>query len=360
MSLETLQPAIDMGKMEAFINKVMGDMSGAVVGLMCALGDRLGLFKALMAYGPATSVEFAAHAGVDERYAREWLSALTSARYLEYDPASQTFILPPEHAGALAEEGGMTFMGGAFQLLHGLVGTLDQLVEAFRSRRHVPQESYNENLQCGMERMSAVWFENMLVQQWISSIPDVQAQLEHGVHVADIGCGSGRALITLARAFPKSRFVGYDSFGAAISHATANAEAAGVTDRVRFEQRNVLAGLPEQYNVITTFDALHDIVDLRAGLGAIRRALLPDGRYVLLEPNCSDKLEENIGPIGALMYGTSVLYNLPVSLAHGGDGVGTLGLPESKVRQLCAEVGFKSVYRLPVMHPLHALYEARP
>lgn len=357
---QTASPTFDMVKMGSFMNKVMSDLSGAVVSTMCTLGDRLGLFKALFANGPATSAELATVAKINERYAREWLSALASAGYLEYDPANRNFTLPVEYAPVLAQEGGPMFMGGVYQHLPGLSGQLDQLAEAFRHGGGVAQEAYGEDFREGMERISAGWFENMLVQQWISAIPDVQDKLERGALVADVGCGSGRAIIKLALAFPNSRFVGYDMFPPAINRANANAELAGVADRVRFKEWDAVNGLPEQFDLITTFDVIHDIANPLLVLKGFRRALRPDGTYLLLEIKCSEKLEENAGPVGAILYGTSVLYCTPTSLANGGDGLGTMGLPWPKVRELCAEAGFSNVRWHPLDNPFNVLYEVRP
>jgi SAM-dependent methyltransferase len=359
-SMEAPPPALDMVKLQTFMNKTMEDMSGAIVSFMCTLGDRLGLFKSLAADGPATSAELAARVCISERYAREWLSTLASAAYLEYDPASGRFALPPEHALILAVEGNPMFMGGGYQLLAGLLGPLDQLMRAFRHGGGVRQEDYDENLRDGMERVSAGWFENLLVQQWIPALPDVQAKLEQGADVADVGCGAGRALIRLALAFPNSRCVGYDVFRPAIARATANVEMAGVADRVRFEQRDLADGLPGQYDLITFFDSLHDVRDPGAGLSSVHQALKPGGTCLVLEMNCADRLEQNTGPMATMLYGTSVLYNLPVSLAGGGAGLGTMGLPESKLKELCIGARFSHVHRLPVQNPFHALYEVKP
>jgi SAM-dependent methyltransferase len=358
--IQTAPPTFDMVKMGSFMNQVMGDLSGAVVSTMCTLGDRLGLFKALAANGPATSAQLANIAEINERYAREWLSALASAGYLEYDPSNGHFTLPPEHAPVLAQEGGPMFMGGVYQHLPGLSGTLDQITEAFRHGGGVGQEAYGEDFREGMERISAGWFENMLVQQWISAIPDVQDKLERGALVADVGCGNGRAIIRLALAFPNSHFVGYDMFSPVINRARANAEFAEVANRVRFEQCDAVNGLPEQFDLITTFDVIHDIANPRAVLKGFRRALLPDGAYLLLEIKCSEKLEENAGPVGAILYGTSVLYCTPTSIANGGDGLGTMGLPWPKVRELCAEAGFSNVRRHLLDNPFNVLYDVRP
>jgi 2-polyprenyl-3-methyl-5-hydroxy-6-metoxy-1,4-benzoquinol methylase len=349
----------DMMKMQAFMGRIMDDMSGTVVSMMCALGDRLGLFKDLAGEGPTTATELATRTGTNERYVREWLSVLSSAGYLEYDPTSKRFTLPPEHAMPLAGEGSPTFMGGAYQQLPALLGQFARIEHAFRKGGGVPQDAYDENLYEGMERISAVWFDHLLVQQWIPTVPHLQARLEHGARVADIGCGSGLALIRLAQAFPNSRFVGYDGYALAITRAHANAAAAGVVDRVRFEQLHVIDALPEQYDLVTTFDMLHDAANPHMLLHAIRRALKPGGIYLLLEANCSDKLEENVGTVAAILYSTSLLYCMPISLANGGEGLGTMGLPETKVQALCKEAGFSSVNRLPVYNPFNVLYEVK-
>jgi 2-polyprenyl-3-methyl-5-hydroxy-6-metoxy-1,4-benzoquinol methylase len=205
--------------------------------------------------------------------------------------------------------------------------------------------------------MTAGWFNNLLVQQWLPVMPQVQAKLEQGAQVADVGCGHGQALIKLAEAYPSSRYVGYDVLESSIATARARAAEAGVDDRVRFEALDAAQGLPEQYDVITTFDVVHDLVDPRGLLRAIRRALRPDGIFVCLEFNCSDKLEENIGPLGTVMHGSSIFYCLTTSLAQDGEGLGTLGLPESKLRELCTEAGFGSLRRVPIENPFNSLYE---
>ena len=356
----TSQPVLNQAKMEAFVHKVLGDTSATLTTILAVLGDRLGLFKDLAAHGPATSDELASRMGMNERYAREWLGGMASAGYLEYEPATRRFTLPPEYAPALAQEGGPVFFGGIYQELPAVTGVLDQLTVAFRAGGGVPQSAYSDQLWDGLERFSRIWFENLLTPQWLPAMPDVQAKLERGAQVADVGCGRGRALIKLAQTFPNSRYMGYDVFGPTIERAMANARAAGVADRVRFAQRDVSQGLPEHYDVITTFDVVHDAVDPLGLLRTIRQGLRVDGVYVCLDINCSEKLEENRGPLGALFYGFSVLYCMTTSLAGGGMGLGTLGFHEPKVRELCAEAGFSQVRRVPLDNPFNNLYEIRP
>jgi len=353
----TTQQTIDQAKTEAFVGKVLADTAGLAVTAMSSIGDRLGLFKSLAEQGPATSAELADRAHINERYAREWLGAMACAGYLAYDPLSQRFTLPLEHVPVLAQEGGPVFFGGVQEEMVGLVGPINQLMQAFRSGDGVPMEAYDPSVWEGLTRFTSSWFENLLVPVWLPAMPEVQAKLERGALVADVGCGHGKALIKLAQTYPQSRYVGYDNFAPSIQQATANAQAAGVADRVRFQHLDVSEGLPEQYDVINTFDVVHDAVNPRRLLRAIHNALRPNGRYVCLEINSSDKLEENIGLLGAFFYSVSVLYCMTSSLAHHGEGLGTVGLPESKMRELCTEAGFSSVRRVPMENPFNILYE---
>ena len=353
-------PAIDVAKAQAFMGRLLGDLSGAMTCWMCLLGDRLGLFRALATRGPSTSAELATSAALDERYTREWLAALAAAGYLGYEPDAQRYSLPPEHAAALAWDGTPMFIGGAYQQLAGLAEALEAIVRAFRTGGGVPESAYGQDLREGMDRISASWFDHLLVQQWIASLPHLQAQLVRGAQVGDIGCGGGRALINLARAFPQSRFVGFDTSAPAVARATDNARAAGVDDRVSFEQRDAVEGLPYRFDVVTLFDVLHDVRRPDHLLALVRAALLPGGSVLIGESRCAEAVEANVGPVSSILYATSVLYCLPTALANGAAGLGTLGMPESRLRRLCEAAGFVTCKRLPVEHPFMALYQVTP
>lgn len=351
---------IDQNKAQEFVGRVLTDTGGLTTTVLAAIGDRFGLFKDLHANGPATSSDLATRAGINERYAREWLAAMAAAGYLVYDPVDGRHSLPKEHAPALVDEPAPTFFGGIHQELFGLLQRLDRLVGAFEHGGGVAQSDFPSDVYVGMDRFTAMWHEHMLLQQWIPAVPDVTRMLERGADVADVGCGQGRALIKLAEAFPASRYVGYDSFGPNIERAEANARTAGVGDRVLFERRDVAGGLPRQFDVISTWDVIHDAVDPSGILVSIRRALRPGGVYLCLDINCSDRQEDNVGPLATLLYGFSVLYCMTSSLAHGGVGLGTLGLPESKLRELCTEAGFTSVTQVPLDNPFNNFYDIRP
>lgn len=355
--MSTLHAPVDPAAAEAFVGRVLADTSAAMVTTLSALGDRLGIYKDLAAEGPATSATLAQRMGLDERYLREWCSAVAAHGYLTYDAASGEFALPPEHVAALAEEHGPGFFGGVHEMLTGINGALDGIADAFRHGGGVPQSAYGSHWWDGMERFTAGWFENFLLQEWIPAMPAVQEKLEGGALVADVGCGRGRALVKLAQTFPASRFVGYDIFSPSLDRGRELARAQGVEDRVRFEQRDAADGLPETYDVLFTFDVIHDAVDPPGILRSIRSALRPGGRYVCLDINASHRLEENAGPLGAMFYSFSVLYCMTTSLAHHGAGLGTCGFNEKTVRELSAQAGFGEVRRVPLENPFNILYE---
>ena len=224
----------------------------------------------------------------------------------------------------------------------------------------MPQSAYDAHFWDGMERFTMGWFENLLTQQWIPAMPDVQAKLETGRTGGGCRLRAGRALIKMAQVFPKSRYVGYDVFEPSVDRATANAKAAGVAEQVSFHQLDASTGLPEQYDVITTFDVVHDAVDPRGLLRSIRAALRPDGVYVCLDINCSERLEENAGPLGAMFHGFSVLYCMTTSLANGGVGLGPLASMSRKYGNCARRQASAAVRRVPMENPFNNLYEVRP
>lgn len=348
--------AVDPAAIEAFAGRVTADTSAWMVTTMAMVGDRLGLWRALADGAGRTSAELAADAGIAERYAREWLSSMASHGYLTYDPATGRFALPAAHVPVLAAESPVYF-GGLHQALYGLTGVLGEIVAAFRHGGGVPMERYSGDWWQGLERFTAGAFDTLLPQVWLPAMPAVHAKLAAGASVADVGCGRGRALIALARAYPESSFVGFDLHAGSIEAARAAAAEAGVADRVTFVCLDGVDGLPGRYDVITTFDVVHDAADPDGLLRAIRAALLPGGRYVCVDINVSHRLEDNAGPLGAYFYGISVLYCLSTSLAQGGAGLGTCGFPEHVARRMCAAAGFREVRRVEIDNPFNTLYE---
>lgn len=354
-------PALDMDKAFAFAFKVLGDVTAAQMGTLNAIGDRLGLFDHL-AQGPGTSAGFARRAGIDERYAREWLSAMACHGYVAYDDAAKEFSLPPEHAFCLADHDSPVYLTGLFSMAPSIWRNVDELTEAFRHGGGVPQERFGDEFWCGFERFTRTAFRNNLVQDWIPAMPDVDAQLRAGGTVADIGCGNGQALLYLAQGYPAASLVGYDNYAPAIAAANANALAAGVADRVRYEVVDVTQGIPGTFDLITSFDVVHDMPHPRPAMQEIKRALNPGGAYFVLEFNFSGDLQQNIDHpmgIGAFGYSASTNYCMTQALAVGGEGTGTC-MGEEKARELAEGAGFTQFRRIDFPHnPFNLFYEIR-
>ena len=351
--------SIDETTVQEFAERAVSHYSGALTVALCYLGDRLGLFTTLDGQGFMTPQQFAAQAGIDERYAAEWLRALAAQGYLECDRKSGRYRLSPEHALVLAKEGSPAFLGGAYNGFPAMVGQTGRLLEAFRNGGGVSMDEYPDDNWAGMERMTGGWFENFLMQEWIPAMPAVQEKLEAGCEYADVGCGAGRALIKLAQAYPHSRFTGYDLFPGQVERARANLEAHGLEGRIRCEVADAAEGLPRKYDVISTYDVVHDAVDPLRLLKGICSSLKRDGAYVCVDINCADRHEENEGAFAAMFYGISIFYCMTTSLANGGAGLGTCGLPEATCRELCTRAGFSKVRRVPIENPFNSLYEVR-
>lgn len=349
---------IDAGKLEKFLATAVADIKGTMVLTMANLGDRLGLFKAL-AEGPATSAALAVRTGLQERYVREWLAGMTCAEYIEYDPVTGAFSIPPEHAQVLAEETSPVFLSGVYQEMPAVWEVLGRLESRFEDGGGLSMADYHQDWWDGMERFTGTWFENHLLQTWIPGAPEVRRKLEQGVHVADIGCGRGRALVKLAREFPAMTGVGYDLVEPNLEAARRHAEEEGVGDRIRFRKHDVHLGLPETYGLITGFDAMHDLADPGGALRAIARGLEEGGSCLLLEFKVADRLEDNINPMGAMLYGWSLTYCMTTSLGMGGKGLGTCGLPEGVLRRLASEAGFSTVGVVPFDNPFNIVYHLR-
>lgn len=349
---------VDWDKAKRFLGQLTDDLGGAMLGALTYIGDRLGIFKALPPGQWIGSEELARRTGLDERYLREWLGGMTAAGYVMYQPDDRTYMLPVEHAMALADEDSPFFMGGFIQMLVPNITMAPRVAEAFRTGSGVGQHEYPPETFRAMERSSANMYRRLLLRKWLPAMPEVVDALNAGATVADVGCGMGRAVIAIARAFPKARVYGFDVHPASVEHARANAEEAGVSGRVTFEVRDGTR-LPEaSFDFVSTFDVVHDAHDPVALMRSIRNSLRPGGTYLMSEMNVSANPEENINPRGRMMYSISTLYCLSVSLADGGAGIGTL-MGEPKARELAAEAGFGHFRRLPVEDMFSVLYEMR-
>ena len=349
---------LDWGKIRQFSMQVYNDIGAAMLGALSYIGDRLGIFGALAEAGAVTSAALAERTGLNERYIREWLGAMTAAGYVNYDPSAKTYAMPAEHAMVLARDDSPFFAGGMIEMIVPHWSIAPKLMESFKNGGGVAQSEYPPETWEAQERSTAWMFRNQLVHKWLPAMPQVVAKLGEGGSSLDVGCGSGRAAIAIASAFPKAQVFGFDVHPGPIERARANAKAAGLGDRIKFHLVDCTRLPAAEFDFISTFDVVHDSVDPAAILKSIRAALKPGGTYLMVEVNVSSNLEDNIGPMGRLMYSISTLYCMTVSLAHGGAGIGAC-MGEAKAREMVAAAGFKHFRRLPIDDMFSALYEIR-
>jgi 2-polyprenyl-3-methyl-5-hydroxy-6-metoxy-1,4-benzoquinol methylase len=347
---------IDREKAKQVALQVMSDVATATHAAMTFIGDRLGLFNAMKDAGPLTVDQLAAKTGLNRRYLQEWLNSMVAAKYFEYYPAAHTYLLTPEYAVALADENSPYFIGSYFQVVQATMSVAPKVADAFSTGRGVTQAEYPPWMFEATERNSLPRYQYKLARKWIPAMPQVVERLERGGTAADVGCGGGRAAILMAKAYPKSRVFGFDLHAESIERARRNAADAEVADRVTFEVANGTQLPPGKFDLVTTFDVVHDSVDPVGLMSAIRRALTPGGTYLVQEINISPNVEENIRPLGRMVYSVSTLYCMTTSLAHGGAGIGA-AMGEPKARELATQAGFSHFRRLPIEDDFAILYE---
>jgi SAM-dependent methyltransferase len=349
---------LDPERVEQFAGQVAVD-AGAALGIALAtLGDRLGLWTAMGGAGePVTAAELAARTHTHERYVREWLNQQAAGGYVTYDPAADAYVLPPEHAVALAE-GGPADLGGLMRAVSAAVAARPQVEERFRSGDGLGWHEHDDDLFCGTERAFGASYRMSLVADWLPALDGVVERLERGGLVADVGCGHGSSTVLMAQAFPQSRFVGVDAHDGSIATARERAAQAGVADRIRFEVADATAFPGDGYDLVACFDALHDMGDPLAAARRVRSALAPDGTWMIVEPLAGDSVTENLTPVGRLYYGMSTLLCTPGSLSQPGRAALGAQAGERRLREVLGEAGFSRVRRAAET-PLNLVLEAR-
>lgn len=347
---------VDPAKVHDFCLKVVGDLAAAISGPLLYLGDREGLFRVIAEHGPMTVAALADRTGLQQRYLREWSSAMVAAEYLAYDPASGKISLPPERAMVLANENSPAFVGGMAQMIPDHYQLLPRLRQCLHQGGGVPYSDFSSDTFEGTERLFGPGYENFMAQEWIPAMPEVHRKLQAGAKVADVGCGRGRALMVLAQAYPQSSFVGYDSYAPGVEYANQQARAAGLGESVKFEVRKS-DELPQthEFDLVMTCDSLHDMHSPEAAARSIAGALKPDGTWFVIEPNMADALEDNINPIGKMFYSVSMLQCMSCSLASGGAGYGA-GMGGGNVKKVAAAAGLKKFAKLPIEHPFNQFF----
>jgi 2-polyprenyl-3-methyl-5-hydroxy-6-metoxy-1,4-benzoquinol methylase len=358
----TAAAPIDPERFKEYAKLVFGALGGAMTSAMIYLGDRMGLYRALAAAGATNSAELAQRTGLDERWLREWLHQQGAAGVLLHRGDGR-FELPPEGVAVLAEESHPANGVGFFSQIPQMMAIAERLPESFQSGVGLPYDAMGPEGARGIERGLAPWFRALLVPLALPRVQGVVAMLESGIEVADIGCGAGVALLTMAKAFPRSRFHGYDISQHALVRAEANRTEAGLGN-AKFHDA-LIDPLPEdgRFGFITTFDCLHDMTDPGGVIHQIRRAIRDDGTWFVADIKALPSYEQNVAknPMAAMMYGTSVLTCMSSALSEpGGLGLGTLGLHTDLARKLAEDAGFTRFETLDLGHPVNAFYVVRP
>ncbi len=333
---------LDAAKAEAFAGQMAGIMNGASLALMASIGHQTGLFDTMADLPPSTSPQIAEAADLNERYVREWLGAMTTGRIIEYDRATGAYSLPPEHAASLTRAAGPANLAMWTQFFP-LMGNVEEgIIESFRNGGGVPYSEYPKFTKL-MAEESAQTFDATLIEATLPLAPGLVKRLHAGIDVADIGCGSGHAINLMAQAFPNSRFIGYDFSDEGIAAGRAEAAALGLSNAA-FEVKDAatLDGA-RPFDLITVFDAVHDQARPADMLSGIASALKPEGVFLCVDVAASSEVAENIEhPLGPFLYAISTMHCMTVSLALGGEGLGTVW-GEQKALQMLADAGFNDV-----------------
>ncbi|MBE7417597.1 MAG: methyltransferase domain-containing protein [Ideonella sp.] len=351
---------MDKARSQQFMLKLVGDVGTVLAAGALIVGDRAGLFHVMAGAGALSPEALAARSGVAARCVEEWLAVMTGAGYVEHDAASGTFTLPAEHALFLTDPSSEYYLGGLFHGMPAMMASLPQVAQAYQRGQGVRFADFSAELPLALEAMNRSVYENRLVSHWLPAVPEALARLQRGGRAIDVGCGTGVVPITLAKAFASATIAGLDFDMRSLEIARSHARAAGVDGRIEFIHAGVEA-LPGEpgWDLITSFDVVHDLPDPLVALRRIRGALADGGTYLMVEPKVAERLQDNIAnPFARMLYGMSCLHCVPQSLAQGGPGLGACW-GEARARALADEAGFGAFERLDVRSPAMAFYALR-
>jgi ubiquinone/menaquinone biosynthesis C-methylase UbiE len=351
-------PTLNMDKLNAFIGQFVTDLGASVHAGMVVIGDKLGLYKALAA-GPMSPAELAARTGTDERYLREWLASQAAGGYITYDALTNQFSLSQEQAFTLAQDDSPAYLPGAFELALGSLAAVPRIAESFRTGAGMGWHEHDDGVFHGCEKFFRPGYAANLVSTWIPALDGVKQKLEAGARVADVGCGKGASTVLMAKAFPNSRFFGFDYHDKSIEAARESAKRQGVADRVSFEVSKAKHFPGKDYDFVAVFDCLHDMGDPVGAAAHVRRSLVEDGTWMIVEPFANDHLKDNLNPVGRVYYSFSTLLCTPCSRSQ---EVGLcLGAQagEKRIREVVTSAGFNR-FRRATETPFNIVYEARP
>jgi SAM-dependent methyltransferase len=354
----TTTQQIDEQRLMGIIGRAVDDFGATASAALVVIGDKLGLYGSLRDLGPCTPAEFATRTGNSERYLRHWLLNQAAAGYIDYDPATGRYSLSPEQALVFADEDSPYAMSGGFTLLTSAIKAEPRIREAIRTGSGMHWGEHDEGLFSGTARFFKPGYVGNLVQSWIPALDGMQARLQEGGIVADVGCGFGISTIIMAQAYPRSRFFGFDNHPASIEAARRAASEAGISDRVTFEVASAQDFPGSGYDLVTFFDCLHDMGDPLGAAAHVRGALQPDGAVLLVEPMAGDRVEDNLNPIGRIFSAASVLVCTPHAIAEGGQALGTIAT-DAELREVFSAAGYSS-FRRATETPTNRVFEAKP
>jgi SAM-dependent methyltransferase len=349
---------IDQEKLQSFLTRAVGDLSAGYGGVMVSLGSKLGLYKAMAGAGPISSKELAARASCAERYVSEWLNAQVAGGYVDYHAVSDTYELSPEQAMVLADEESPVYIPNAWNVPASMWFDEEKAIEAIRSGKGVAWGEHDGRLFCGVAAFYRNAYRGSLVSEWLPALDGVVEQLKAGIAVADVGCGYGHSTILMAKAFPKSRFHGFDVHAASIDAARRNAAAEGLTARVRFDTAPAAVYPGKSYGLICFFDCLHDMGDPLAAARHAAQVLAPDGTVLLVEPFANDRVQDNVSPVARLYYAASTMLCCAHAISEGGHLVLGAQAGEARLAELFRKAGFTR-FRRAAETPFNLILEAR-
>jgi len=333
---------MDQAKVDAFAGQMIGNLTGAAVTILASIGHQTGLFDTMAAMPAATSEEIAKAAKLNERYVREWLAGMVTGKVVSYSPSTGKYRLPPEHAALLTRAAGAGNIASLARYVPLLSSVEGKVVDSFKNGGGVSYSEYARFREVMAER-SAQSNDATLIESTLPLVPGLVKKLKTGIDVADFGSGTGHAINLMAKAFPKSRFTGFDFWDEGISAGRAEAKKIGVRN-ANFTVSDVTTiNMSNAFDLITAIDAIHDQAQPHKVLKNISRALRPDGTFLMVDTACSSKLEENLDhPLATFLYWASVMHCLTLSLSLKGEGLGTMW-GEQKAKELLAEAGFNRV-----------------
>ncbi len=352
-------PSVDPSKLDAFVGRFVGDLGAVLHAATVLVGDRLGLYAAMADSEPLLPVELADRSGVPERYAAEWLAAQAASGYVEYEPSTGCFRLPPEQAFALSDERNPFFAPGGLQVAASTIKDVDLIVEAFRSGDGVGWGEHHHDLFHGTERFFRPNYVGHLVDEWIPALDGVEQKLRDGARVADVGCGHGASTILMAQAYPNSTFVGFDPHEPSVRAARTAAQAADLAERCSFGVAAAADYPGEDYDLVACFDCLHDMGDPVGAAEHVHRSLGANGTWMVVEPYAEERLEGNLTPVGRVFYSASTMICTPNARSQQpGTALGAQA-GEARLRTVIRDGGFDTVRRATET-PFNLVLEARP